>query len=143
MLSISSGQRLAVGQWRACWSGLPRGSTNRGKHCMLSYHICHIYRTWKSIHIGWGRVIIWRGQGKKGWDHFYGGSWPLKAPYKDFNLEIVGGLVWIKWLKMGQRKGYISGNYSCTTSFSVKILLVKLKKLYVQYAWISIMKKTK
>ena len=38
---------------------------------------------------------------------------------------------------MGQGKVYIF----CTISFLLKILLVKLKYLYIQYAWISIMKK--
>ena len=42
---------------------------------------------------------------------------------------------------MGQGKVYISRNYSCTISSLVKILLVKLKYLYIQYAWISNMKK--
>ena len=42
---------------------------------------------------------------------------------------------------MGQGNVYISCNYSFTISFSVYILLVKLKYIYVQYAWISIMKK--
>ena len=32
------------------------------------------------------------GQVTKGWDRFYGGSWPLKTPCKDFNLAILGGL---------------------------------------------------
>ena len=35
---------------------------------------------------------------------FMGGSWPLKTPYKDFNLAIVGRLGWMKWLKNGARK---------------------------------------
>ena len=38
---------------------------------------------------------------------------------------------------MGQGNVY----YSCTVSFLVNILLVKLKYLYIQCAWISIMKK--
>ena len=42
---------------------------------------------------------------------------------------------------MGQEKVYISCNYSCTIYFLVKILLVKLKHLYIPYAWISIVKK--
>ena len=42
---------------------------------------------------------------------------------------------------MGQGKVYISCNYSSTTNFLVKILLVKLKYLYIQYDWISVMKK--
>ena len=49
------------------------------------------------------------GQAKKGWYHFYGGSWPLKTPCEDFNLAIVGGLDCMKWLKMWQGKVYISG----------------------------------
>ena len=35
---------------------------------------------------------------------FYGESWPLEAPSKDFHLAIGGGLGWIKWLKNGQGK---------------------------------------
>ena len=35
---------------------------------------------------------------------------------------------------------YISCNYSFSIFFSVKILLAKLKNLYIQYAWVSIMK---
>ena len=42
---------------------------------------------------------------------------------------------------MGQGNVYISWNYSCSISFLVEILLFKLKYLYIQYAWISIMKK--
>ena len=74
------------------------------------------------------------GQAKKGWGHFYGGSSPLKTSCKDFNLAIVGGLDWMKLLKMGQGKVYISCNYCRTLPFLVKILLVKLKYLYIQYA---------
>ena len=57
---------------------------------------------------------------------FYGGSWPLKAPSKDFHLAIGGGLGWMKWLKNGTEKGY-----SCNVYFLVKIywLMAKLKKL--------------
>ena len=44
---------------------------------------------------------------------------------------------------MGQWNVYISCNYSCTISFLVKILLFKLNYLYIQYTWISIMKKNK
>ena len=48
-----------------------------------------------------------REQATKGCDHFYGGSWTLKAPCKDFNLAIVGRLGWMKWLKNGGRKTFI------------------------------------
>ena len=45
-------------------------------------------------------------------------------------------------VKKWSRKGfYISCYYSCTISFLVKILLVKLKYLCIWCAWISIMKK--
>ena len=43
--------------------------------------------------------------------------------------------------RWGTEGFYISYNYSCAISFLVKILLVKLKNLYIQYAGISIMKK--
>ena len=36
---------------------------------------------------------------------------------------------------------YISCNYACSISFLEKILLIKLKYLYIQYTGISIMKK--
>ena len=41
--------------------------------------------------------------------------------------------------KWGRERFYISCNYSCTISFLMKILLAKLKNLYIQY--ISIIKK--
>ena len=40
----------------------------------------------------------------------------------------------MKMVKIGQGNVYISCNYSCAISFLVKILLVKLKYLYIQYA---------
>ena len=43
--------------------------------------------------------------------------------------------------KRGQGKVFISCNYSCTILFLVKILLVKLKYLYIQQDYVSIMKK--
>ena len=77
----------------------------------------------------------------KGMRPFLLGSWTLKTPCKDFNLAILGGLNWMKWLKKRAGKFCISCNCSCPISFLWKILLVKLKYLYIQYAWISIMKK--
>ena len=77
-LPLNSGPKLSVGQWIACWSGLSRGFGSRGKHSMLSYHICHIYRTWESIDTGWGRgdfeVVIWGGKPKKSGTIFMGES---------------------------------------------------------------------
>ena len=102
-LPLDSGPKLAVGQWIACWSGLPGGSSSRWKHCMSPYQICLIYRTWKSIHIGSGRFwnyLMWReGKPKRDGTIFMRESWPLKKPCKDFNLAIVGELGWMKWLK--------------------------------------------
>ena len=71
------------------------------------------------------------------------GDWPLQASFKDFNLEIEGGIGWMQWLKHEAGKGLIFHviDYSSTISLLTKILLVKLKYLYTQYAWISIMKK--
>ena len=40
-------------------------------------------------------------------------------------------------------KLYLSRNFSCAPSFSVKMLLVKLKKLYIEHAWYLIMEKKK
>ena len=142
MQPLDSGPKLAVGQWIiAWWSGLSGESSSRRKLCNLSYHRCHVVGLGRAYRLGGILNLSNRGQGTKGWDHFYEGSWPLKTPCKDFNLAIVGGLSWMKWLKMGQRNVYISCNYSCTISFLVNILLVKLKYLYIQHAWISIMKK--
>ena len=73
---------------------------------------------------------------------FYRGSWPLETPCKYFNLAIGGGLGRMKLLKKwGRERFYVWCSYSCTISFLVKVLLAKLKCLYIQYAWISIMKK--
>ena len=44
------------------------------------------------------------GQVTKRLDHFYGGSWSHKTPCKDFNLAIVGGIGWMKWLKNAAEK---------------------------------------
>ena len=44
-------------------------------------------------------------------------------------------------MKWGRERFYISSNYFCATSFLVKILLVKLKYLCIQYAWISTIEK--
>ena len=78
--------------------------------------------------------LSYGGQATKDQDRFYWGGWSLNISCKDFNLAIGGGLGWVKRLKIGQGKGYISCNYSCTISFLVKILLVKLNYLYTQYA---------
>ena len=131
MLPLDSGPNLAVGQWIVWWSDLSGGSSSRGKLCMLSYHSCHIYRTWRSIYVLGDLKLSYGGQDTKEWNHFYVGRWPLKTPCKNFNLAIGGGLV-IKWLKNGEV--YLSCNYSCTISFLVKVLLIKLRYHYIQYA---------
>ena len=104
-LLLNSGPKLAVGKCIVWWSGLPWGSSSGEKLCILSYHSCHIYRTWKRISLRGGILKLSNGrQATKGWDHFYGESWALKTPCKDFNLATVGGLVWMKWLKNGAGK---------------------------------------
>ena len=87
MLPLDSGPKLAVGQWTAWWSGLPGGSSSKTKLCIL-----------KGI-----LKLSNEGQATKGWDYFYGRSWPLNTPCEDFNLAIVG-LGWMKWLKNGAEK---------------------------------------
>ena len=51
-----------------------------------------------------GILMLSNGASYKGMDHFYGESWPLKTPCKDFNLAIVGRLGWMKGLKNGAVK---------------------------------------
>ena len=65
-----------------------------------------------------------------------------KTLCRDFNLAIEGALGWQGNMAVVLffSRFYISCSYSCTISFLVKILLVKLKNLYIQYAWISIIK---
>ena len=73
---------------------------------------------------------------------FYRESWPLQTASKDFNLTIGGELGSMEWLKMGQGKVLYFVQLFLHYNFLGKTLLVgKLKNLYIQYAWISIMKK--
>ena len=48
-LPLDSGPKLAMGQWIAWWSGLPAGSSSKGKLCVLS-----------ACYIGW--VEFWSYQ---------------------------------------------------------------------------------
>ena len=36
--------------------------------------------------------LLYGWQATKGWDHFYGESWPLITPFKDFNFATGEGL---------------------------------------------------
>ena len=68
------------------------------------------------------------------------------TPCKYFDFAIWGGMKCKKWLKNGAQKGFIfyaiiRELYPWWTFYMVNILLLKLKNLYIQYAWISIMKK--
>ena len=47
------------------------------------------------------------GKPQRNGNIFYGGSWPLETPCKNFNSATGGGLGWIKWLKDGAGKGFI------------------------------------
>ena len=104
MLHLDSGAKLAVGQWIVWWSGLPGGSSSRGKLCLLSYYSCHILGPGRAYSLQGILKLSNVGQGRKEWGHFYGWSWPLKTPSKNFNLTIVRLLGGMKWLKNGARK---------------------------------------
>ena len=131
-LLLDSGLKLAMGEWIAWWTGLP-GRTSRRRGTL---YVVLTYSLWEDF-----KVIIW------GPSHralvgtiFYLGNWPLETPSKDLHLAIGGGLGWMK--KIGQKKVlYFMQFFFCTIFFLVKILLAKLKNLYIQYAWISIMTK--
>ena len=47
------------------------------------------------------------GKPQRGGTIFYGCSWPLETPCKDFNLVIGGGLGWMKCLKNKIKKVFI------------------------------------
>ena len=79
------------------------GSNSRGKFvfCLVIVFIfIGLGRAYR-LEGGGGRILKLsnRGQAWRGWDHFYGGSWPLKTPCKDFSLAIVGGLGWDEMVK--------------------------------------------
>ena len=72
-----------------------------------------------------------RRQATTGWEHFL---WEdLTSQYTMyFYFATARGMKYAKWVKTGAGKSfYISCNYSCTISFTMKILLVKLKNLYI------------
>ena len=110
-LSLDSGSKLAVAQWVAWWSGLPGESSSKRKLAIfrgLGNLLGGVYRLWN----GWGRGWDFSSYGMratKGWDCFHRGSWPLKTPFKKFNLAIGGGLGWMKWLKNGTGESILSG----------------------------------
>ena len=104
MLHLDSGAKLAVGQWIVWWS-VCLGDLAVGGSFVFYLIIVVIF-------LGPGRAYSLQGilklsnvgQGRKEWDHFYGWSWPLKTPSKDFNLTIVRLLGGMKWLKNGAGK---------------------------------------
>ena len=103
MLHRDCGPKLAVGQWIAWWSGLLDLAV--GGNFVFCLIIVVIFIVLERAYRLEGILRLSnRGQATKGWDHFYGGSWTLKALCKDFNLAIVGGLVWMKLLKNGAGK---------------------------------------
>ena len=93
---------------------------------MLSYIVVMFIGLGRAYRLGDILKLSNGEQATKRWDHFYGGSWPLKTPCKDFNLAIVVGPGWMKWLKTGAGKSLYFMQFSCTISFLVKILLVKV-----------------
>ena len=132
-------------KWIAWQRGLPRRTGGRRKQCMVPYRSSHIFGTWRSLQRGVdlklsyrrvGAIHKWVGQ------FFYwggGGSWPFKTACKDFQLAIGQRLDWAKWIKNRVEKGFVF--HAIIPALYNYILLVKLKNLYTQHAWILIMEK--
>ena len=90
------------------------------------------------------KIIIWRASHKELGPFFMGAGGDLNPPdtKKRFSLGNWRRARLNEMIKKWRRERfYMSCNYSCTILFWVKILLAKLKNLYIQHAWISIMKK--
>ena len=94
----------------------------------------------------WGRGRFFKSsfvrQVTKGWDHFlWGELTPRDTMYKfyfdNWWRTRLGKMV-KKW---GRQRFYLWCSYSFTISFLVKVLLVKLKNLYIQHAWVLIIEK--
>ena len=131
MLHVEGCPKLAVGQWIARWVGLPGGNFV----CCLIIVVIFMGPEGALRLGGDFKVITWGGEGRRqattGWEHFL---WEdLTSQYTMyFYFATARGMKYAKWVKNGAGKSfYISCNYSCTISFTVKILLVKLKNLYI------------
>ena len=130
MLPVDNCTKLAVGQWTAWWSSLPRGLTVGGSLVFCLIIVVILIGLGRVYRLGeWGgrldfEVMKW-GKATKGLDHFYGGSRSLKTPCRDFNLVIVRGLGSMKWLKNGTGK-CLYFMQLLFISLLVKILLLKL-----------------
>ena len=72
---------------------------------------------------------------------FKGGVGPWIHRVKILIWELKGDRLGEMVKKWGRERFYRSCNYSCNISFLLKILLVKLKNLYIQHASILIMEK--
>ena len=143
MLPVDSCIKSAVRRWTAWWSSLPGGLTVGGKlvFCLIIVVILiglgRVYRLGRRLAF---EVMKWE-KATKGWDYLYGGSWPLKTPCRDFNLVIVRELDSMKWLK--------NGTGHCLHFMQLFLHYIPfgensisyVKYLYIQHAWISIMKK--
>ena len=99
-----------LGYWCIIWKvnttnmGLNLKNTMGGKFVCCLIIVVIFVGLWRAYRLGEILKLSYRGKATKGWGHLYGGSWPLKTPCKDFNLAIVGGLGWMKWLKNGAGK---------------------------------------
>ena len=65
---------------------MPGGSSSRGNLTIVVIFI-GLGRAYRLERRGGILKLSNGGQATKGWDHFYGESWPLKTPCKDFNLD--------------------------------------------------------
>ena len=139
--------------WKNLWGdALHEGLMNRScqdwrggrKLFMVFCHSRHIYGTWKNIQVGEGEILksSFVRQVKKGWDHFL---WRELTP-RDTMYKFYFDNWWRTRLgkmvkKSGRQRFYLWCTYSFTISFLVKVLLVKLKNLYIQHAWVLIIEK--
>ena len=86
--------------------------------------------------IGWGEILKSSHEGKSQRDGtiFMGGVDPSRHHVKVLIWQLEGARLDEMVKKWGRERFYISCNYFCTIPFSVKISLVQLKYLYIQYA---------
>ena len=136
MLSINTGPKLAVGQCEQV-DRFPRGELAVGGNFVRCLIIVVIFLGLGGAYrlAGDFKLIIWSASHEGMGPFLWGGVHPSRHHVKILISQLQEG-----WLdEMVKKQGREGFYISCTISVMVKILLVKLKNLYIQYA--SIMKK--